>query len=160
MALLGDAKTVAQDFAENLSVEFNPYAKQEFEYISELSIFGLPMIHINTSPYGTAKGIIAIGSKAIGIVSLGGFAVGVIAIGGVGAGLFTFGGIAIGLLFAIGGQTQAQLMLYNQNYMVPKGHDDGSFYAFKLSKPFLDYYQNLFKEHVFIKQVIVHLFAR
>ena len=52
---------------------------------------------------GTARGVIAIGPKAVGIVAFGGFATGVVAIGGVACGLISMGGFALGLLFAFAG---------------------------------------------------------
>ncbi|HEX4138911.1 MAG TPA: permease prefix domain 1-containing protein [Candidatus Methylacidiphilales bacterium] len=52
---------------------------------------------------GTARGVIAIGPKAVGIFAFGGFATGVFAFGGVACGLFSAGGFALGLLFAFAG---------------------------------------------------------
>lgn len=62
---------------------------------------GFPWIDIRA--HGTARGVIAIGPKAVGIVAYGGVAVGVFACGGVALGLFTAGGLSLGLLFAWGG---------------------------------------------------------
>jgi predicted Ser/Thr protein kinase len=82
-----------------------------YEYRSKATIWGLPLIHVAggwdpaTGQWRKAKGIIAIGDRAVGVVALGaGYAMGVIAIGGgFGLGLIGFGGCAIGLLFAFGG---------------------------------------------------------
>ena len=52
---------------------------------------------------GTARGVIAIGPRAVGIFALGGAAFGVVAFGGMACGLFGFGGLALGLLFSFGG---------------------------------------------------------
>jgi hypothetical protein len=62
---------------------------------------GFPLLDVRLR--GTARGIIAIGPKAVGVVALGGAAFGVIAIGGLGVGLFSFSGFALSLLFAWGG---------------------------------------------------------
>ncbi len=103
-----------------------------FEYRSKAHIFGLPLLHIKFRRHlkakpGTAKGIIAIGNRAIGavavgrfccgglcfgifpiglvafgsfssgVIAFGGFAVGIMALGGIAAGLLAAGGIAFGL---------------------------------------------------------------
>jgi len=60
-----------------------------------------PWIDIRT--HGTARGVIAIGPRAIGVFAFGGWAMGVIAFGGFSMGLFSAGGFALGLLFAWGG---------------------------------------------------------
>jgi hypothetical protein len=60
-----------------------------------------PWIDIRTR--GTARGVIAIGPKAVGVVAFGGFATGIIAFGGVACGLISMGGFALGLLVAFAG---------------------------------------------------------
>lgn len=76
----------------------------EYEYKSERTLWGLPLVHIHLGRgFHRATGIIAIGSAARGIVAVGGFAAGVVAFGGLSAGLISFGGLAVGLLFAFGG---------------------------------------------------------
>ena len=62
---------------------------------------GFPWIDIRT--YGTARGVIAVGPKAVGVFAFGGFAVGLFAFGGFSCGLVSVGGFALGLLFAWGG---------------------------------------------------------
>jgi hypothetical protein len=52
---------------------------------------------------GTARGVIAIGPRAVGIVAIGGWATGIFAFGGVACGLVSMGGFALGLLFAFAG---------------------------------------------------------
>jgi RNA polymerase sigma factor (sigma-70 family) len=80
-------------------------------YRSRLTLFGLPLLHINVSDplpkgqcqVGVARGWIALGDDARGILlAVGGQARGLIAIGGIAIGGFCFGGIAIGVI-AIGG---------------------------------------------------------
>jgi len=64
-----------------------------YEFISKSTVLGLPFIHINTRPFGVAKGIIAVVNVAIGVL----------AIGGVSIGLFSLGGVALSLLLSLGG---------------------------------------------------------
>lgn len=91
----------------------------DYEYRSEIEIFGWPLVHIvqgadptNGAPR-VAKGIVAGGHVAIGAVAVGGVAIGGLAIGGVGVGLlslagasfgiFAFGGLAVAVVLAAGG---------------------------------------------------------
>jgi len=62
---------------------------------------GFPWIDIRS--HGTARGVIAVGPKAVGIFAFGGFAMGIFTFGGFSCGLFSVGGFALGLLFAWGG---------------------------------------------------------
>jgi hypothetical protein len=62
-----------------------------------------PFPWIDIRSHGTARGVIAIGPRAVGIFAFGGWAMGVFACGGFSLGLFSFGGFALGLLFAFGG---------------------------------------------------------
>lgn len=83
-------------------VGWNPW--WEYEYKSERTLWGLPLVHIHFGRgFHQATGIIAIGTAARGIVAVGGFAAGVVAFGGLSAGLISLGGLAVGLLFAFGG---------------------------------------------------------
>lgn len=52
---------------------------------------------------GTARGVIAIGPKAVGVIASGGAAFGVISFGGLSVGILSIGGFAAGLLLAWGG---------------------------------------------------------
>lgn len=93
-----------------------------YEYKSKRTLFGLPLVHVSLGRNSRwAKGIIAIGEKAIGVVSLGGIAVGIFSLGGVSLGLLlalgvvslgamSIGGIAIGLL-ALGGVAMGWLAI-------------------------------------------------
>ena len=71
----------------------------EYEYKSARTVRGIPLVHIN---FGlgrrTARGIIAIGNKAVGVVSIGFLAVGLASFGVLAAGLLAFGTMAAGLL--------------------------------------------------------------
>lgn len=100
------------------------------EYKSHVTFFGVPLIHFvvgrnpETGYIDTARGIIAIGQKALGLVAVGQAVVGLVAIGqlavgllvGVGqatCGLLAVGQAAVGLVvvgqFAAGGWVLAQL---------------------------------------------------
>jgi len=62
-----------------------------------------PFPWIDIRSQGTARGVIAIGPRAVGIFAFGGFAIGLVAFGAVALGLFSTGGFALGLLFVWGG---------------------------------------------------------
>lgn len=76
-----------------------------YEYKSQRTLFGLPLVHVNfqNGGFARAKGILAIGNRAIGLVAIGGVAVGLLAFGGVALGLLALGGVAIGVLLALAG---------------------------------------------------------
>jgi hypothetical protein len=82
-----------------------------YEYRSEKTLFGLPLVHIVVAPtfnpvtgkMRIAKGIIAIGGIAVGGLAIGGLSFGVIAIGGLAVGLAALGGAALGIILAAGG---------------------------------------------------------
>ncbi|MGD8402837.1 MAG: zinc ribbon domain-containing protein [Anaerolineales bacterium] len=80
-----------------------------YEYKSEMEIFGWPLIHIaqglnpETGAPRIARGVIAIGNIAIGGLAIGGLAAGGITLGGLGLGFISFGGLAIGIIAAGGG---------------------------------------------------------
>ncbi len=61
-----------------------------------------PFPWIDIRSHGTARGVIAIGPRAVGIVAFGGVAVGLFACGGLPLGILSIGGLACGL-FAMGG---------------------------------------------------------
>lgn len=92
---------------------------REFEYKSEKTLFGLPLVHIHTKYYkdfllistgashfsglgiGTkAKGILAIGNNACGMISIGLISRGLISLGIYSIGGFSLGIISLGLLSA------------------------------------------------------------
>ncbi len=99
--LLGRPRVVAKEYLTPLS---QGKKTGESEYISSMTLFGFPLIHINRNPNGVAKGVVAIGTYAIGFFSFGAVSVGVIAIGSLNLGLlFGFGGISLSLLLSVGG---------------------------------------------------------
>ncbi len=80
----------------------------DYEYKSQRTLGGVPLVHINMGIGKTAKGIVAIGFKScgvisigllsIGLLSLGLLALGVLGLGILGVGIFGFGAFALGLL--------------------------------------------------------------
>jgi hypothetical protein len=79
-----------------------------YEYKSQRTVFGMPLIHIVYGPawltgFKPARGFIAIGNVAIGVIAMGGFAVGLVTIAGIGLGALCLGGIALGLGVGVGG---------------------------------------------------------
>jgi hypothetical protein len=79
-------------------------------YRSNVSLLGLPLIHVSTAQLidgrprrGIARGWIAVGDIAFGVVfSVGGIAIGGISMGGLGVGLISLAGLSIGG-YAVGG---------------------------------------------------------
>ncbi len=71
-----------------------------YEFISKKTIAGLPITHINTHPFGVAKGIIAIGNVAVGLLAIGGVSIGLFSFGGV---ALSLGGLSASLFSAFGG---------------------------------------------------------
>lgn len=83
----------------------NYYTPFHYEYKSQRTLFGLPLVHIRLGHrgVGVAKGVFAVGNIAVGMFTLGGFSFGLFSIGGLSFGLlFSLGGWAVGAL-AIGG---------------------------------------------------------
>lgn len=84
----------------------------DFEYKSERTLFGLPLVHINGKWGGTAKGVVAVGFKARGVVSVGFLSMGVLSagclslgvlsLGVLALGVLTLGAVSVGLLLALG----------------------------------------------------------
>lgn len=77
--------------------------KSPFEYKSRRTIFGLPWIHIAlrkrdpaTGKPVWAKGVIAVGARAIGLYAVGGVAIGLMAFGGLAIGAIALGVVAVG----------------------------------------------------------------
>jgi tRNA A-37 threonylcarbamoyl transferase component Bud32 len=103
---VSEVKTQVEAISGVFPAAWRPYG---YEYRSKTMLFGMPLLHIcsgldpATGRIRVARGIVAIGDRAVGGLAIGGLAYGVIAIGGGALGIFAFGGGAIGLLFALGG---------------------------------------------------------
>jgi hypothetical protein len=79
-----------------------------YEYKSQKTVFGLPLVHIVYGPtwlvgLKPARGFIAIGNVALGVIAIGGFGLGLFTLSGIGLGLIAIGGIALGLGAGLGG---------------------------------------------------------
>lgn len=97
--MLGSPEAMANEMIDNHSLR----RAQGFEYISEKTLFGLPLVHISTRPRGIAKGVFAIGIKSIGIFSIGVLSLGIFSTGVLTVGLLTaFGSLALSGLFSFG----------------------------------------------------------
>ena len=72
----------------------------EYEYKSERTLWGLPLVHIHlkNNSLVRAKGIIAVGNVAVGLVSAGIFSVGVLSFGVLALGVLALGCLAAGVL--------------------------------------------------------------
>ena len=75
----------------------NYYPRWHYEYKSQRTLFGLPLVHVRLGDrgFGVAKGIFAVGNVAVGLFALGGISLG----------LFSLGGVSLGLLLALGGMS-------------------------------------------------------
>ncbi len=76
----------------------------EYEYVSEQTLWGLPLVHIHLSEQGLARahGIVAVGNVATGLVSVGIFSAGLVSLGVISLGLLlSVGCVAVGI-FALG----------------------------------------------------------
>ncbi|WP_058300897.1 HAAS signaling domain-containing protein [Gorillibacterium timonense] len=125
---MGSPEEVAREFADNLSAgkdlellserineltqemkSLSPY----YEYRSQRTLFGLPLVHIKIRRTGfglygrrgglaVAKGIFAIGDVALGFLSLGIISAGFVSVGALSVGLAAFGAVAVGLALGVG----------------------------------------------------------
>lgn len=109
-SLMGEPEEVAAEFRENLEINersiygFKYKPMYYTEYISKTKVFGVPLVHINTKPFGVAKGIISFGTIAMGILSFGAISIGALSFGGLSAGLLlSTGGAALSGGMSIGG---------------------------------------------------------
>lgn len=78
-----------------------------FEYRSARTFAGLPLLHVATGidrdgKVRTARGVIAIGQRAVGFVAIGIVAGGIVALGVVSGGVIALGVVAVGLALAGG----------------------------------------------------------
>ncbi|MCL2567887.1 MAG: helix-turn-helix domain-containing protein [Oscillospiraceae bacterium] len=74
-----------------------------YEYKSERTLFGLPLVHVNVGlGFYSAKGILAVGMISRGLLSFGLLSIGLLAVGPLALGLIGLGAISLGLLLAIG----------------------------------------------------------
>ncbi len=89
----------------------NYYPFWHYEYRSPVTLFGLPLVHVNLGRgLRVAKGIFAVGNIAAGCVALGGLSAGLLSLGGLSLGLLAIGGLAAGIA-ALGGVALGLLAL-------------------------------------------------
>jgi len=108
----GRAQDVRQELADHLYSDFEARTGKGEEAqaaaLAAIKDMGSPRLvgsrlerpfrWVDVRSQGTARGVIAIGPRAIGVFAFGGVAFGVVAIGGLAAGLLTFSGIGLGLI--------------------------------------------------------------
>lgn len=91
----GTAPSRSEKFQESKSA----YQRLSFEYKSSRTFRGIPLVHVNIGAgRRTARGIVAVGNKAVGVLSVGFLSVGVVSFGLLAAGILTFGSLVLGLL--------------------------------------------------------------
>lgn len=74
-----------------------------YEYKSQKTVWGMPLVHINIGMgKREAKGIIAVGNTAKGVVAVGLAALGLVSVGIANVGLISIGLVSVGLLLSIG----------------------------------------------------------
>ena len=92
----GTAPSRSEKFQESKPA----YQRLSFEYKSSRTFRGIPLVHVNVGAgRRTARGIVAVGNKAVGVLSVGFLSVGVVSFGLLAAGLLAFGSLALGLSF-------------------------------------------------------------
>lgn len=97
-------------------INHNYYPRWHYEYKSQRTLFGLPLVHVRLGDrgFGVAKGIFAVGNVAVGLFALGGGAIGLLSVGGGSFGAYAVGGGAVGTQIAIGGSASAPLAIGSQ----------------------------------------------
>ena len=102
-------------------INHNYYPRWHYEYKSQRTLFGLPLVHVRLGDrgFGVAKGIfavgnVAVGACAVGLAALGGGAIGLLSVGGGSFGAYAVGGGAVGTQIAIGGSASAPLAIGSQ----------------------------------------------
>ena len=68
---------------------------------------GFPLLDVRTE--GTARGIVAVGPRAVGVIAFGNVAVGLFAFGNISLGFIAFGAVALAGSVAVGGVSLAPL---------------------------------------------------
>ena len=116
MLEMGPADDIAAGLYETYASAAQP-VRPFFEYRSQRELFGLPLVHIvkarrsgqglvrtgragSLPPVPTARGILAIGRRAIGVVAIGNLTCGVVSIGNLSVGVFTLANIGLGVVGA------------------------------------------------------------
>lgn len=100
--ITGESPVSAEPSQAPATVINNYYNRQrwEYEYKSQRTLWGLPLVHIHLRENGLvcARGIIAIGNGAVGLVSVGILSLGLVSLGTVSLGLLSIGCLALGIV--------------------------------------------------------------
>ncbi|MDD2993768.1 MAG: hypothetical protein PHG73_09545 [Pygmaiobacter sp.] len=116
MQEMGPADEIAAGLYETYASEAQP-VRPFVEYRSQRELFGLPLVHIvkarrvqqgfvqvkgvggsNLQPVPTARGVLAIGRRAVGVIAIGNLTCGVVSIGNLSVGVLTIANMGLGLL--------------------------------------------------------------
>lgn len=115
MQEMGPADEIAAGLYETYASEAQP-VRPFVEYRSQRELFGLPLVHIvkarrsgqglvrtgrggsSMPPVPTARGILAIGRRAVGVIAIGNLTCGVVSIGNLSVGVFTLANVGLGLV--------------------------------------------------------------
>lgn len=101
------SKAPETDYAQTArEIHYVPY-HWHYEYKSRLSIFGLPLIHINVGRWFPGQKF----CRARGVLAIGGFAFGLFAVGGCTIGIYSIGGLAVAQKIAAGGAAYAPIAI-------------------------------------------------
>lgn len=100
----GEETAPAQGSAREAPVVVNHYHNElwHYEYKSERTLWGMPLVHINLCANGLcwARGVVAIGNVATGLFSLGALSAGLFSFGAISVGLLSLGALVFGLMSA------------------------------------------------------------
>lgn len=101
------SKAPETDYAQTArEIHYVPY-HWHYEYKSRLSIFGLPLVHINIGRWFPGQKF----CRARGVLAIGGFAFGLFAVGGCAIGIYSIGGLAVAQKIAAGGAAYAPIAI-------------------------------------------------
>lgn len=78
------------------------YERWRYEYKSERTLWGMPLVHINLCANGFcwARGVVAVGNFSTGLISVGAISAGLFSFGALSAGLLALGAMTLGLVSA------------------------------------------------------------
>ena len=101
------SKAPETDYAQTArEIHYVPY-HWHYEYKSRLSIFGLPLVHINIGRWFPGQKF----CRARGVLAIGGFAFGLFAVGACAIGVYSIGGLAVAQKIAAGGAAYAPIAI-------------------------------------------------
>lgn len=101
------SKAPETDYAQTArEIHYVPY-HWHYEYKSRLSIFGLPLVHINVGRWFPGQKF----CRARGVLAIGGFAFGLFAVGGCAISVYSIGGLAVAQKIAAGGAAYAPIAI-------------------------------------------------